>query len=258
MHHEDVVVTVVDDNKKPYREHDFQKLGERTRRCKVVVPFDSEYKLLIKNKNSRRIKLEVEIDGTIVTNSGLIVDANQDAYLERFLNNPKKFKFVRPTSDGVADPTSVENGLVKVRVVKEKDAPYIMTRTVYVDRPNPWLGYNSNDIKYFHSQTMSGGLVMGDTTDSVKLRSFYCSTEQPLLGSVQDNSARSLMPPKDHLGDLGATVEGSHSSQMFVGTTWNGDYGDATIFTFQLLGMQPVDQKEYEEYLKLREKFEGK
>jgi hypothetical protein len=63
-------------------------------------------------------------------------------------------------------------------------------------------------------------------------------------------------------GEAGATIEGSNSQQSFNTTTWKGtDYSEDIRFSFKIKGnseaskMSAADQAEYQEYLKLKEKF---
>jgi hypothetical protein len=292
MHNDSVVVTIVNDDKKPLREHDFSKVNDRQKKCKVVLPFDSSYKILVKNQNDRRIKLEIEIDGTIVSGNGIVIDKNCTDYIERFINIDRKFKFVKPNSDGVSDPTNVENGLVKVRVVKEMDAPspliikehhyhhydywYPYGRRYLVD---PWTVYGSSgeglvggcypdNLNWTNGAiakgtSLGGGATFGASMEKLNnMVSFEsASLDANVVGSIQnaDGSIKSDygVPTAGAIGEVGATVEGAKSDQTFGSTNWIGDLGEASIFTFQLLGMNPVDNKEYEEYLKLKQKFEG-
>ena len=48
----------------------------------VTLPFGSEYSLLIKNLNSRRVAVEISIDGTdVLDNRSLILGANEESEL---------------------------------------------------------------------------------------------------------------------------------------------------------------------------------
>jgi len=111
------VVVVCDSNNKPLREYSVNS-GIYSREADIYLPFDTEYKFLIKNNNSARMKVEIDIDGASI-GSPIIIDANSSGYIERFVDVAKKFKFVSIHSDGVADPTSDENGKVHVKTTLE-------------------------------------------------------------------------------------------------------------------------------------------
>ena len=91
----------------------------------VFLPFNSEYKIRLRNNHSRKAVAEVSIDGTRVLGPNkIIVEANSFVDLERFcidgdLKNGSRFKFVKagendPHPD-VQDPTSPDNGSVRVK-----------------------------------------------------------------------------------------------------------------------------------------------
>ena len=91
------------------------------------VPFNSEYKIRLKNKHSYlRAKARVWVDGRKASNLGdFILNAGETLDLERFLDSDldsgNRFKFV-PLSDGrVNDPTDPSNGVIKVEFYRERE-----------------------------------------------------------------------------------------------------------------------------------------
>lgn len=124
MHHNDVVVSITDSKDKNYREYDFSqnKSYPTTKKSTVILPFDSEYKVRIHNKGKwSRILVKIDIDGTNVSGNGIIIPANTKANIERFMDIPKKFKFVPSDSDGVGDPDSPDNGNITIHIHREKE-----------------------------------------------------------------------------------------------------------------------------------------
>lgn len=234
MHQDSVVVCITDNKKKTYREYDFRsnKNIPVTKYSTVILPFDSEYKIYIKNNDrNHRILVEIDIDGTNVTGNGIIIDANSQVYLERFVDIARKFKFVTADSDGVADPDSPDNGKITIRVNKENTYfkqvtpdwnKYSWMRDHTAENPNP-----------YPTVTYSSGVLRG------------CS-----LSSV--NNA---------IGDVGATIEGGHSNQQFQSASWEGNRDEGFIFEFILRGrsetkgMSAEEAAEYEEYKRLQKKF---
>ena len=78
------VVVVCDLNNKPLREYSVNS-GVYSREADVYLPFDTEYKFLIKNNNLVRMKVEIDIDGASI-GSPIIIDANSSVYIERFVD----------------------------------------------------------------------------------------------------------------------------------------------------------------------------
>ena len=87
----------------------------------VYLPFGSEYKIRIKNLNSVRAKVSIEIDGQCVTDGSLVVDAFGTTDLERFIRNGNldrghRFKFIE-RSEKIEQYRGIgaEDGIVSIR-----------------------------------------------------------------------------------------------------------------------------------------------
>ena len=224
MFYQDTIVTVVNGNKNPIRELESEKLN-KGRKCKVILPFDTEYQFLIKNNCDTRIKLDIDIDGSNITNDGLVINSYQHYYLERFLNSPEKFKFVKKDNYQVSDPTNIENGIIKVKIYKEnKKEKYMLSPYEYTTG--------------FQNSIMRG---MDYTSTN-----FDCNANKCLY------SCSNIQSLNSNIGEVGATVGGSHSNQNFSTTEWNGDNGVDTEFVFILRGLDNNNNKKLEQYYKLK------
>lgn len=261
MHYEQYVVAVTDTNGKSFREFESEKTYNG-RKSKVFLPFDSEYKLLIKNNSDRRIKLSIDIDGTTVSGRGLIMNAYETDSIERFVDVARKFKFVRKNDERVSDPTSTDNGFLKIKIEKEL-------------APNNVFNFVEPEVK------TSGGIFPKDRETSTwigtnmnsSITTTVCNYSSGPISHTHKCSfagGRSIMGPRrassgEKIKSLlneqsGATVEGNTSSQVFTTTVWNGTEGPACEFIFKLLGQQGVSDQErleYEKYLELKKRFEG-
>lgn len=235
MHYDSIIVCLTDDHNKTFRESNVRKV-DNGRKCDLFLPFDTEYKFLIKKTIPERIILDIEIDGTNITNNGIIVDSNK-TFLERFINTNKKFKFVHSDHENVTDPTDPENGIIKVRIHREKKKEYNN-----YNFPKSYLWTNNEPYKYT-KYLNKGDITWTDITQNFSgtLRS------TPIMGSSITTNESS------------ATIEGSESSQNIYSSYWNGNYGSPLIFTFFLKGYKKneIQDKEYLEYLRLKEKFDN-
>lgn len=275
MKNESVVIALTDSNDKPYREYDFKKTHtpNGASSCKVYLPFDSEYKILVKNQNNCRIKIDAELDGTTITSSGLIIAANGVSYIERFISGDgRKFKFVTLLNEGVADPTAKENGILRIKVAKEKASEINKTIETRIHHHydywwnrNPWapspfggVMYGNNNIHAYTSRTSDA--IINHTKASrtldggAEVVSYNASLPSCDKLSFMDSAEGGGSPGKD-VG--GATVEGSVSNQKFETTFWNGDLGTIATFVFKLLGKEfsEEDKKELAEFERLKKKF---
>lgn len=136
----------------------------------VYLPFGSEYSIFIKNKNTVRASVKIEIDGTDVTEGvSLVVDPNESIELERFIKNGNltsgnRFKFIeRTASIEKHRGTSVDDGLIRVEFQFEKLIKYATQPDYYVKsiprtrridpyNPHPW------DQPFWNSSTPVGHL----------------------------------------------------------------------------------------------------
>jgi len=258
MHYEQYVVAVTDTNGKSFREFESEKTYNG-RKSKVFLPFDSEYKLLIKNNSDRRLKLSIDIDGTTVSGRGLIMSAYETDSIERFVDVARKFKFVRKNDDRVSDPTSADNGFLRIRIEKEVAPvnvfnfiePEVKTSGGIFPRDmdtNTWIGTNS-------SITTTACNYSSGPISYTKSCSFAGSRGIAPRRASSEAKVKSLLNEQS-----GATVEGNASSQVFTTAIWNGTEGQACEFIFRLLGQQGVSDQErleYEKYLELKKKFGG-
>lgn len=172
----------------------------------VHLPFNSEYALFMKNNHSCRASCSVDIDGTnVLGDHELIIPAYGCIDLERFIvdgdmNKGKKFKFVPLSHKDVQDPTSSENGIVKVTFWKEFQ-PYIIPQFTYT---NDSYGSCPGILR---SKTVSSGITFSS------------------------NVAYSCCASYD-----GATVEGSDSNQQFSTTSGFAKEAISTVLTLRLVG----------------------
>lgn len=176
---------------------------------KVTLPFNSEYKIRLKNKHPYlRAKARVFVDGRKASNLGdFIVHAGETVDLERFLDESmtsgRRFKFV-PLSDGrVNDPTDPENGIIKVEFYREVD---FCNRVVI--NPDPWPTQPIKPRPYSPRRGGTGSPTFDwyVNTNSTTFKSSLASSSNSV------SSANYLSSP----GQEGATVEGGRSGQKFV------------------------------------------
>jgi hypothetical protein len=229
-----LVVTLTDSNDKPLREYDFNKINDKTRKCRVKIYPDTEYKILVKNNNSYRVGMNVEIDGTVVTNGLLIVDAYGSTFLDSFMESNKKLKAVFASNEAVQDPTNKENGIIRVELFKEKekqhDAGLSSVHHHHHHHHDDWWPrspiWPHYPIVTYCSNSPSAGGMSGSIGES-KCCCASVSPEVKTSGGIFDSQTESL-----------ATIEGSASDQRFhCDYTWRGVEDNPHIFKFELLAI---------------------
>ncbi len=182
----------------------------------VYVPFGSEYSVLIKNLNSVRALVKIEIDGVDVGDgTKFIIDPNSDVELERFiknsnLKNGNRFKFIE-RSDNIEQHrgVGVEDGLVRIEFNFEK---------ILNIQPDVW-----NSPRYMK------GIQRGDIT-------FTSHTDNNVIGQVNYSSS---IP----VNDAGITVPGSVSNQQFQDGVWFPTEAETHVVVLQMLGQTENNQQ---------------
>ena len=97
----------------------------REQNGEVHLPFGSDYSILIKNKESRKAVLNVEIDGQDVLNrKQLVIDGNRETELQGFLEGYRAkngFRFIQKTKE-IQDyrGDKIDDGLIRVSFRFEK------------------------------------------------------------------------------------------------------------------------------------------
>lgn len=218
---------------------------------RVVLPFGSEYSVLLKNLDSVRVQVKVSIDGQDATQgTWLVIEPNSSLELERFIRNGNfekgnRFKFIERT-DEIEDArgVKVDDGLIRVEYKKEYIAPvpritytdvYIPNYVPYYPRPYHWPYYGETWCNSSLSQ--SGG---GNTT-----RSSYSATNNVSSGllnkSVQAMNFTASAAPEN----AGITVPGSESNQKFQTASWFATESQTEVLVLHLVGRkgsEPVKQ----------------
>ena len=166
---------------------------------KIALPFGTEYKVRLINKNYDRCAADLIINGDKIAR--FILNAGETADIERYvdgnLNSGNRFKFTHLHDSKVKDAGSFENGIVEVLYFKEK---YQKKEPVVV---NNW----PNSPYYFDKPRSSWGAgpSYGASAGS-NLRGFGSSPQM----SCNFMAMASAAPAE------GATVRGSESDQKFA------------------------------------------
>jgi len=168
----------------------------------VYLPFNSEYSIFIKNKNSVRASVKIEIDGVDVTEGvSLIVNPNDEIELERFIKNGNllegnKFKFIQ-RSEKIEKHRRIkaEDGLVRIEFQFEK---------VYQQYPNPL--YQPQIAQQWKSDLLYPYTVCGGAGD-------YINAINPSRGILRDfNAGDNINTTGSLTGTNAVTLTGNSSS----------------------------------------------
>lgn len=217
----------------------------RERNETVLIPFGTEYSLRLKNLNTVRALVRVEIDGKdIADGERFIVQPNSSIDIERFLRGGNKdagnrFKFIERTArvENARGGIQVEDGLIRVEFEFEREQVaikdfYRVPTPVYDPYPwrpyrrwddypywgsGPWIGSGQITYTAGSSESLKGqaqatvnsvfaaNANVGAQADSVSLQA---SSEQMYSNAADVPRSRSV-------NDAGITAPGSVSHQKF-------------------------------------------
>ncbi len=196
----------------------------------VYVPFSSEYSILIKNLNSVRAIAHITIDGTEVVPGGLVLNANSEIDLERWIKNGNltegnRFKFIERTG-AIEDHRGIklEDGIIRIEYQFEKP---------YVYQPS-W--HSTTAIGGWHDGPLySKGILRGiSDTPTYSAGSVTCNA----VSATLDSQATAQVAQQSY-NDAGITVPGSKSEQKFQTASWFPVETEKHAMVIKLLGETP-------------------
>ncbi len=225
MYREKFILSVIHDG------HPIKESGRRDSR-QVAIPFGSEYKLRLKNKNDRSCTANITVDGTPVSNFGdIIVNAGGTMDLERFItgsmSSGKRFKFVDLDHPDVDDPTKSENGIVRVEfhLARQKNGIKIQPNIV---RPSKTPPYHPpwDDGPTWIDGTSTGrrdGSLKGMKSSEATV--MYCASNYVGMRSSSADT------------EAGATIEGGRSNQSFTYSSLDVE-SHTTVLELKIVGIR--------------------
>lgn len=218
----------------------------------AFIPFGSEYTLLIKNLNTVRVEVRVDIDGTAATDgTALVIAPNSEVELTRFIKNGNleqgnRFKFIERTA-GVEKHRGVklEDGLIRVEYQFEEVRPTppvwpsdhwikkeVWTREQRMfDNPNR-ITYRG-PLRGFKSPTAVGATLQS----SIVNQAMYAANA---VNSTSFSTAAASSTPS--FNDVGITVPGSVSDQKFTVAAWFPVETTKHVMVIKLLGETEAGQ----------------
>jgi len=207
-------------NGNPIKE--FAENGQRT----CTVPFDQEYKIRLKSKNSKRAKVKVFIDGSNICSGdrSFILYPNQTIDIERWVDSNEQGKKLKFTSlekakltGEVNDPTSSDNGMIRVEFYEE-----FHTLRSLIDG----LTYTNGTVTYpggtpttviSSGSTATNSSLSGSLSSSVTNCSTTTSCSTGVFAGSTLTSSFSLPTSEDvRIKHAGVTTQGADSSQLFT------------------------------------------
>jgi hypothetical protein len=173
-----------------------------------------EYEIELYNPTTIEYLAKIKLDGKYISNAGIVLRPGERVWLERYLDENRKFKFsTYQVDDTQQNKKAIEkNGDVEIEFYKEV-IPYKFTHTVWPSNYNYDYNYDNKNICYDNL----GGTTLGGNT-------FSCNC----------NNTRSI--------ETGRSEKGDFSNQEFesVNKTFESYY--SYFVSYKIL---PISQKVY-------------
>lgn len=226
----------------------------------INIPFNSEYSIRLKNKNSRAVCAKITIDGEEILPSGIHIPAHSHVDVEHSEFSQNKFKFVSlDSSDAIGEGKNGDNhnkikGVIDVKFYYEKVAPE--TNVIHVHHNHydyyHWPYYRPYDIRY-RTHTIDNtywGVGANSVTSAIEdklgqnltMRSTLSKSENVKTCAVNSLNmvGDSLSAPSDAVLQDGCTVEGGWSNQHFGKIKFNIDENNYYSMKVFLQGYYPT------------------
>lgn len=153
----------------------------------VMIPFGSEFSVLVKNLNNRRVKFTLEIDGAdALDGTSLIVNANSEIEVKRFIRNGNMnegnaFKFIERTKAIEDGPRGIkiDDGTIRLEFWYEREQPVVtytksVLRSEMIGQPYRSFASTAQDV-LLNATTAVAQNAVGITVPGSKVEQKFTS-----------------------------------------------------------------------------------
>lgn len=238
----------------------------------IYLQDKTNFEIELFNPLTKRVLVKIEIDGMTISPSGLILNPGQRAYLERWIDNDRKFQFstYEVDNDQESKAAIADNGRVKVTFYEEQakyfNTNYVVQPVVYEPvRPIviPYTPYwTTTPFIYGSSGNIitNGNPNVGTVTTSFSVGNLtltgcnsYTSNAINISGDdVNCNYTSNVCCDSVAAGSLetGRTEMGGKSDQKFLESNGNFNSWEISSYEWKLLpeSQKPVEISKLREY----------
>ncbi len=212
----------------------------------VYLENGKEFELELFNEKTTKVLVKIKINGNYISTSGVVLKPGQRIFLERYLDEAKKFKFETYNVENSKEAVEAiaKNGLVEIEFYDEYvSKPYIYTNgttSIYNS------GTGGNPITW---EIHNSSIKCSYTSDSTKLNT--SSIDFMNLCDTGEN-LRSFAPQPNHFKksvestksvETGRVEKGSASNQSFTYDSSIYNCWTSNVVTWKII---PTSQKPYD------------
>ena len=227
----------------------------------VYLNNGDEFQLELFNPTSTTVLAKIKLDGSYISGGGIVLKPGQRVFLERYLDDARKFKFetyeVDGTSNEVLDAIA-GNGDVVIDFFDEYKQPVWNNSITYVGGSfgGPTHTYYNNPFTVNGSTTTTNGNVSFTSSNNTAGVNFNTTSVSNTFAGPNIRSKRGILKSKpnsrsevtmDMLSmdsiETGRVEKGSSSDQSFKTVDKNFNHFSCASSIWKIL---PVSQKVYE------------
>jgi hypothetical protein len=201
----------------------------------VYLKNGEEFEIELFNPTQSTVLTKIKINGTYLSGGGLVIKPGQRVFLERYMDEPRKFKFDTYEVDGSSNEVLnaiANNGDVRIEFYEESRPTITYPHLMGGGWQNGWSGINVD----------SGTPYYGNITYSTNnVSSYYTNTSNFSTNYVNDN-VLSLGKRTKSL-ETGRVEKGGKSNQDFSYVNMNFNHYTCSVSEWKIL---PNSQKPYE------------
>jgi hypothetical protein len=222
-----------------------------------------EFEIELFNPTSDTILCKIWINNKIISRSGIVLRPGDRVFLERYIDDPVKFKFdTYQVGNSAAVKKAIEkNGLVKVEFYREDTTPaYVPDITWTTNNNNHTRTYFNNtsgeyippatfttsgsDLKFFDTNASGVYGSSMDMNSTLSMDSVVGSTTS--TGGQSKNLRRKSVKGKSRSLETGRVEKGSTSDQNFTRVNKKFEFGSFHKVEYQIKPMSTMrmDAKE--------------
>ena len=204
----------------------------------VYLKNGEEFEIELFNPTQSTVLAKIKINGTYLSGGGLVIKPGQRVFLERYMDEPRKFKFDTYEVDGSSNEVLnaiANNGDVRIEFYEESRPTITYPHLMGGSWQNGWSGINVN----------SGTPYYGNITYSTNnVSSYYTNTSNFSTNYVNDN-VLSLGKRTKSL-ETGRVEKGGKSNQDFSYVNMNFNHYTCSVSEWKILpdSQKPVTTKD--------------
>ena len=211
----------------------------------VYLKNGEEFEIELFNPTQSTVLAKIKINGTYLSGGGLVIKPGQRVFLERYMNEPRKFKFDTYEVDGSSNEVLnaiANNGDVTIEFYEEHIEPFTLNQTWITNYPPPQPKYNNNVFT-----TTGINQTSNNYPSNVFLSFSFDSTN-----TFEEPNVRSFFSGEKKLKSLetGRVEKGGSSNQSFstVNKTFNSWTISKSVWKILPESVKPYEYKDIKVY----------